>query len=326
MSPLRGDHNHTISRLRTVKSRSRSIFQHVNTFNILRVNTRNRITDTIDIIRIIQLVRGNLNRILNNHPVNHPQWFPIPNQRRSSPNPNFRGNTRFTGIRHHHQIWNLTFQHLIYCRYTRNHNIFHFHRVNSTRRLSAVNHLVTGHHDLIHLAHILFQHDTKLRFALPFHFLCPHPHERENQDQRIPFRKRYNKIPCNSSSHPRRRTLQHNCYPGQSRSSRILHDTFNRHTILFSIIRFMFRKYDHAIVIQTLDPFTGKNFFQQIHHSSIFYPYIKTRNCLHVLTLVHKTNTRLLLNLPKKFFHTTIFHVHANHLILGNHIAPNLYQ
>ena len=133
MPSFRGNHDHSIRSFRTVKSRRRSILQHVDTFNILRIQPGDSITDTIYIIRIIQLVRRNLHRILHDHTIYDPQRFPIPDQRRSSPNPNFRGNTRFTRIRHHHQIRDLPFQHLVQRRYSRNHDILHFYRRHSTR-------------------------------------------------------------------------------------------------------------------------------------------------------------------------------------------------
>lgn len=64
------NHNHAIGRSCSVKSRGRSVFQYINTFNILWINPGNSITDNINIIRIIlilsvMLLPGLIHRILN---------------------------------------------------------------------------------------------------------------------------------------------------------------------------------------------------------------------------------------------------------------------
>ena len=70
---FRGNHDHTVSCTRTIKSGCCRIFQHVNLLYILWIQTRNCISQQIHKIQIIQLIRIHIYRILLNNTVNHPQ-------------------------------------------------------------------------------------------------------------------------------------------------------------------------------------------------------------------------------------------------------------
>ena len=66
---FRRDHDNAITRFCPVKSCCRSIFQHVNLFDVIRVQTRNRITQQVHEVQIVNLSRINIHRIGQNHPI-----------------------------------------------------------------------------------------------------------------------------------------------------------------------------------------------------------------------------------------------------------------
>ena len=63
------DHNHTVRCPRTVYSRGRSVLQHIDLINIVRVNTGNSIPQQIHEIQIIDARRVNIHRIRQNHTI-----------------------------------------------------------------------------------------------------------------------------------------------------------------------------------------------------------------------------------------------------------------
>ena len=69
----------------TVYSSSRSVFQHIDPFDILRIDTGNGITDNIQIIGIIQIVGIDIDRVCHHDTVQYPQRLPVSQQSRSSP-------------------------------------------------------------------------------------------------------------------------------------------------------------------------------------------------------------------------------------------------
>ncbi len=57
IASLRRDDDDTIGSLRTVDSRGSSILQHINALDILWVDTCNGVTDTVDIVGIVEFLR-----------------------------------------------------------------------------------------------------------------------------------------------------------------------------------------------------------------------------------------------------------------------------
>ena len=72
---FRGNHNHAICGFFPVNSRSRRILQHVDLFDILRVQTGNSVTQQIHEIQIIQILRIHVHRVFLDHTVDHPKRF-----------------------------------------------------------------------------------------------------------------------------------------------------------------------------------------------------------------------------------------------------------
>ena len=161
MSPFRSNNDNTISGLRSIQCRSSSIFQYIETLYILRVQSGNSITDTINVIRIIQGLRLYIHRILHNNAVYNPQRFPVTNQSRSTPNTNFRNHPHFPGVSHKNHIRDSPFQHLVNGRDSGNHNIPNLHGRYRTGIFPPIHNLITRDHNLFHLAHLFFHHHAQ---------------------------------------------------------------------------------------------------------------------------------------------------------------------
>ena len=69
---LRCHDNHTIGGSRTIDGRCRRISQDVDTLDILRVDTRNGVTDIVDIVGVVELLRANVHGVLQHKSVEHP--------------------------------------------------------------------------------------------------------------------------------------------------------------------------------------------------------------------------------------------------------------
>ena len=172
---LRRDHDHPVGRLHPVDSRCRSILQHRDRLDVLRIQPCNGITDQIFSILAIY-IRGRERHVLfQNHPVNHPDRRLIPIDRGISPDSDLRGRTRFPGSVQHHHSGNTPLQHLVNRSDSLHHNIFGFHRGNGTCRLSPANRLVTCYHDFFHIMRIILQHDMQHFLSGPPHLPTFHP-------------------------------------------------------------------------------------------------------------------------------------------------------
>ena len=95
MSLFSRHHDNPVSGTGSVKSGRRRIFQDVYTFDILRIDTGNSVSDTVDIIRIIQFLGRNIHRVLHDNTVKHPQRFAVTDKRGSPPDSQFRHHADF---------------------------------------------------------------------------------------------------------------------------------------------------------------------------------------------------------------------------------------
>ena len=176
------DHNHTVRCPRTVYRRGRSILQHVDLVNIVRVYTGNRIPQQIHKIQIIDARRVNIHRIRQNHTIQHPQRSLRPQNRRRSPDLNLWSRTHLSRILHENHPRHTPLQHLIHRTYPRHHNIIHLQRSHRTRHVPFIHVIIPVGNDLIQRGHI-FLHDhvnwqTDFYFPLDlFHtYECKYKH------------------------------------------------------------------------------------------------------------------------------------------------------
>ena len=57
VASLRGDDDDTVGGLRTVDGCGSSVFQDIDALDVLRVDTGNGITDTVDIVGVVEFLR-----------------------------------------------------------------------------------------------------------------------------------------------------------------------------------------------------------------------------------------------------------------------------
>ena len=207
---LRRDHDHPVGRLHPVDSRCRSILQHRDRLDVLRIQPCNGITDQIFSILAIY-IRGRERHVLfQNHPVNHPDRRLIPIDRGISPDSDLRGRTRFPGSVQHHHSGNTPLQHLVNRPDSLYHNIFSLYYRNGTCRFPPTNRLVTRHHHFLHIVGIILQHHVQHLLPRPLHFPALHPNERKQQCQGILFHGCQRKLPFRIRCHTNRRPFYQN--------------------------------------------------------------------------------------------------------------------
>ena len=184
---FRRDHDHPVGRLHPVDCRRRGILQHRDRLDVLRVQSRNGITDQIFGILAIY-IRGRERHVLfQNHPVNHPNRGLISIDRSISPDSDLRGRTRFPGSVQHHHSGNTPLQHLVNRPDSLYHNILSLYRRNGTCRFPPANRLVTRHHHFLHIVRIILQHHVQHLLPRPLYLPAFHPDERKQKCQGILF-------------------------------------------------------------------------------------------------------------------------------------------
>ncbi len=74
---LSRNHDYPIGSLYPIKRSGRGIFQHVNTVNVFGIQSSNSIAYAIYIIRIVQFLRLNGHRVLDDNPIYNPQRLAV---------------------------------------------------------------------------------------------------------------------------------------------------------------------------------------------------------------------------------------------------------
>ena len=69
---FRGNHDYPVCGFYPVNCRGGGIFQNIDTVNVSRVKSRDSVTDTVDIIRVVQFFRVDGHGILHDNSIYHP--------------------------------------------------------------------------------------------------------------------------------------------------------------------------------------------------------------------------------------------------------------
>ena len=107
---LGSDNNDTIGCTSTIKGSSCCILQNINSLDVLRINTSDSITNTVDVIWIIEHIRSQAYRVCKNNTIQDPKRFTVTNQSTGSTNTNLCSGVDFTTTCCCYQVWNLAFK------------------------------------------------------------------------------------------------------------------------------------------------------------------------------------------------------------------------
>ena len=157
-------HNDTVCSLGPVQCRCRRILQYIDTLNVLGVDSGYRVTNDINVVRVVQIRRIHIHRVIQHNAIQHPQRLAVTNKSRSTAHTDTGGSTDFTGIGHQYQTGDTSFQSLVYGCHTGDQNILCPYRRNRTRQMPPVNGLVTGlnHIRCIQFYRILLHHHLQV--------------------------------------------------------------------------------------------------------------------------------------------------------------------
>ena len=161
-----GHHNHTICRTSAVESRCSSIFQHIDALNVLRVDARNRITNVVDVVGVIELVVGHVHRIGEGDAIEHPQRFAVADEGRRTTDAHTRRCTHFTRVLHKHHVRHTTFECLFQTCHTRHQDFFHLQRRDGTCLLTSGNRAIARHHGFTKTLAVIIEHKVVVRHVV----------------------------------------------------------------------------------------------------------------------------------------------------------------
>ena len=98
---LRGYHDDTVGGTGTVEGGGCRILQHVDTFDVLRVDAGDGVTDAVDVVGVVQVGCRYVHGVLHHDAVQHPQRLTVTDERRSTADTQFGHHAYLTGIVHH---------------------------------------------------------------------------------------------------------------------------------------------------------------------------------------------------------------------------------
>ena len=162
---LGGHHNHTVGGTRSVERGRRGVFEHVNALNVLRIESRNGITDIVDVVRVIELLVGHIDRIGQGDTVEYPQRFAVADEGRRTANAHACCRTDFTGVLHEHHVGHTAFERLLQAGHAGHEDFVHLERSDGTRLLACADRAVARHHSLAQTLRIVFEHEVIVHHA-----------------------------------------------------------------------------------------------------------------------------------------------------------------
>ena len=163
---LGGHHNHTVGGTRSVERGRRGVLEHVNALNVLRVESRNGITDIVDVVRVIELLVGHIDRIGQGDTVEHPQRFAVADEGGRTANTHTRRRADFTGVLHKHHVGHAPFERLLQAGHAGHEDFVHLERSDGTRLLARADRAVARHHSLAQTLRIVFEHEVIVHHAV----------------------------------------------------------------------------------------------------------------------------------------------------------------
>ena len=118
--------NHTVGSTGSVERSGGGILKYVDPLDVLWVESRDGVTDVVNVVGVVELFVGHIDRIRQGNSVEHPQRFAIADEGRRTANAHARRRTDFTGVLHEHHVGHAPFECLFETCHAGHEDLVHF--------------------------------------------------------------------------------------------------------------------------------------------------------------------------------------------------------
>ena len=157
--------NHTVGRAGSVERSGGGILKHVDPLDVLWVESRDGVTDVVNVVGVVELFVGHIDRIRQGNSVEHPQRFAIADEGRRTANAHARRRTDFTGVLHEHHVGHAPFECLLETCHAGHEDLVHFERGDRAGFLACADRAVARDHRFAQAFGIVLEHEIVVHHA-----------------------------------------------------------------------------------------------------------------------------------------------------------------